>query len=95
MILTDEERAKIAHEVGVYDDRAMTLLGVVGPFAEAIERSVMRKLREAGPAGYLVTWKGELHEYAHAHASEMPAVDQARRMGGTYAELFTIPEEQT
>ncbi|WP_396180076.1 hypothetical protein [Flavobacterium sp.] len=64
-------------------------------FAAAIEREVLRKLREAGPAGYLVIWDGEQHKYAHAHASEMPADEQARRMGGTCTPLFTIPEDQT
>ena len=34
---------------------------------------------EPEPAAWLVTWKGYEHcEYCHAHASEMPAVDQAR-----------------
>lgn len=32
---------------------------------------------------WLVTWKGGEHTYAHAHASELPAVTQARVMGGT------------
>lgn len=32
---------------------------------------------------WLVTWKGGEHTYAHAHASELPAVNQARMMGGT------------
>lgn len=32
---------------------------------------------------WLVTWKGGEHTYAHAHASELPAINQARIMGGT------------
>jgi hypothetical protein len=95
MILTDDERTKIAHETGVLPsgvgDRELCEL----MFAAAIEREVLRKLREAGPAGYLVIWDGEQHKYAHAHASEMPADEQARRMGGTCTPLFTIPEDQT
>ena len=31
---------------------------------------------------WLVTWKGGEHTYVHAHASELPAVTQARVMGG-------------
>lgn len=43
---------------------------------------------EPEPAAWLVTWKGEKHTYVHAHASEVPAVDQARSMGGKCEPLY-------
>jgi hypothetical protein len=104
MILTDAEKLRIAANPiccpcspwWLKDD---VVLGDVQQaaivFANEVEREVLRKLREAGPAGYLVIWDGEQHKYAHAHASEMPADEQARRMGGTCTPLFTIPEDQT
>ena len=44
--------------------------------------------QEPEPAAWLVTWKGGEHWYCHAHASEMPAVDQARIMGGKCEPLY-------
>lgn len=44
--------------------------------------------QEPEPAGWLVTWKGGEHWYCHAHASEIPAVDQARIMGGKCEPLY-------
>jgi len=45
---------------------------------------------EPEPAAWLVTWKGGEHLYCHAHASELPAVDQARIMGGKCEPLYRV-----
>ena len=43
------------------------------------------------PVAWLVTWAGGVHNYVQAHASELPAVAQGRRMGGTVTPLYTAP----
>lgn len=68
--------------------------GIYNARTEAARNAVIEALSEAqalsaAPAdvedaiAWLVTWKGGEHTYAHAHASELPAVTQARVMGGT------------
>ena len=44
------------------------------------------------PVAWLVTWVGGVHNYVQAHASELPAVDQGRRMAGTVTPLYTAPQ---
>ena len=44
------------------------------------------------PVAWLVTWVGGGHNYVQAHASELPAVDQGRRMAGTVTPLYTAPQ---
>ncbi len=44
------------------------------------------------PVAWLVTWAGGEHNYVQAHASELPAVDQGRRMAGTVTPLYTAPQ---
>ena len=44
------------------------------------------------PVAWLVTWAGGVHNYVQAHASELPAVDQGRRMAGTVTPLYTAPQ---
>lgn len=68
MILTDEEREALGHRIawrykkssdphhsGTYTFNRATLL----QFSEAIEREVLRKLREREPSGYLIDWPDE------------------------------------
>lgn len=68
--------------------------GIYNARTEAARKAVIEALSgvqalSAAPAdvedaiAWLVTWKGGEHTYAHAHASELPAVTQARVMGGT------------
>ena len=68
--------------------------GVYNGKTEAARKAVIEALSgvqalSAAPAdvedaiAWLVTWKGGEHTYVHAHASELPAVTQARVMGGT------------
>lgn len=42
------------------------------------------------PSAWLVTWKGGEHSYVQAFASELPAVDKARLMGGTCVPLYDL-----
>ena len=68
--------------------------GIYNAKTEAARKTVIEALSgvqalSAAPAdvedaiAWLVTWKGGEHTYVHAHASELPAVTQARVMGGT------------
>ena len=68
--------------------------GIYNAKTEAARKAVIEALSgvqalSAAPAdvedaiAWLVTWKGGEHTYVHAHASELPAVTQARVMGGT------------
>lgn len=68
--------------------------GIYNARTEAARNAVIEALSEvqalsSAPAdvedaiAWLVTWKGGEHTYVHAHASELPAVTQARVMGGT------------
>ena len=68
--------------------------GIYNARTEAARNAVIEALSgvqalSAAPAdvedaiAWLVTWKGGEHTYVHAHASELPAVTQARVMGGT------------
>jgi hypothetical protein len=88
MTLTDEERTKIAHETGVLPsgvgDRELCEL----MFAAAIEREVLRKLREAGPVAYKISHPHEPDLGFWFGEEDMTELDYLSEP------LFTIPEDQ-
>ena len=55
--------------------------------AAPAEQQAQQEAQE--PVAWLVTWAGGVHNYVQAHASELPAVDQGRRMAGTVTPLYT------
>ena len=57
-------------------------------FARAIERAVLRKLREAGPVAWLYT--SPVFKAQQVFIDEPPTA-----IRGQCQQLFTIPEEQT
>jgi hypothetical protein len=88
MILTDDERTKIAHETGVLPsgvgDRELCEL----MFAAAIEREVLRKLLEVGPVAWIYT--------SPAFKAKQVFIDEPPPGLRKQCEpLFTIPEDQT
>ena len=71
------------HRGGIYNARTEAARNAVIEALSGVQALSAAPADVEDAIAWLVTWKGGEHTYVHAHASELPAVTQARVMGGT------------